>query len=76
MLNVPDFGETCKAILDAGIDEMDAKNCSLMLKDPVSGKLTIRAARGKNEKKSIYYSGEFGNGKRFKSGGWISSEKH
>jgi hypothetical protein len=27
MLNVPDFGETCKAILDAVMDEMDAENC-------------------------------------------------
>ncbi|MGZ3604776.1 MAG: sigma 54-interacting transcriptional regulator, partial [Thermodesulfobacteriota bacterium] len=75
MLNVPDFGETCKAILDAVMDEMDAENCSLMLKDPVSGDLTIRAARGKNERKSIYYSEESGNGKRFKSGegiaGWV-----
>ena len=24
MLNVPDFGETCKAILDAVMDEIDA----------------------------------------------------
>ena len=40
MHNVPDFGETCKAILDAVIDEMDAENCSLMLKDPISGYLT------------------------------------
>jgi transcriptional regulator with GAF, ATPase, and Fis domain len=75
MLNVPDFGETCKAILDAVMDEMDAENCSLMLKDPVSGDLTIRAARGKNERKSIYYSDEPGNGNRFKSGegiaGWV-----
>jgi hypothetical protein len=39
MLNVPDFGETCKAILDAVIDEIDAENCSLMLKGPVSGEL-------------------------------------
>jgi len=78
MLNVPDFGETCKAILDAVMDEMDAENCSLMLKDPVSGDLTIRAARGKNERKSIYYSEESGNGKRFKSGegiaGWVLKE--
>ncbi len=78
MLNVPDFGETCRAILDAVMDEMDAENCSLMLKDPVSGDLTVRAARGKNERKSIYYSQESGNGKRFKSGegiaGWVLKE--
>ena len=76
--NVPDFGETCRAILDAVMDEMDAENCSLMLKDPMTGDLTIRAARGKNEGKSIYYSNESGNGKRFKSGegiaGWVLKE--
>jgi len=75
MRNVPNFGETCKAILDAVMDEMDGENCSLMLKDPVSGDLTICAARGKNEKKSVYYPDRTGNGKRFKSGegvaGWV-----
>ena len=78
MHNVPNFGETCRAILDAVIDEMDAENCSLMLKDPISGYLTICAARGKSEKKSIYYSDPSGNGKRFKSGegiaGWVLKE--
>ncbi len=78
MRHVPDFGETCKAILDAVIDEMDAENCSLMLKDPVSGYLAVCAARGKNEKKSVYYSGPSDNRKRFKSGegiaGWVLKE--
>jgi len=78
LLKVPDFGETCKAILDAVMDEMDAENCSLMLKDPISGELAVRAARGKNEGKSIYYSDQSSNGKRFKSGegiaGWVLKE--
>jgi two-component system response regulator AtoC len=78
MLKVPDFGETCKAILDAVIDEMDADNCSVMLKDPVSGDLAVRAARGRNERKSIYYSDRSSNGNRFKSGegiaGWVLEE--
>ena len=78
MHNVPDFGETCKAILDAVIDEMDAENCSLMLKDPISGYLSICAARGKNEEKSVYYTDRSANGKRFKSGegiaGWVLKE--
>jgi transcriptional regulator with GAF, ATPase, and Fis domain len=78
MHNVPNFGETCRGILDAVIDEMDAENCSLMLKDPISGDLTICAARGKNEKKSVYYPDQSGNGKRFKSGegiaGWVLKE--
>jgi len=33
MHKVPNFGDTCKAILDAVMEEMDAENCSLMLKD-------------------------------------------
>jgi two-component system response regulator AtoC len=78
MHNVPNFGDTCKAILDAVMEEMDAENCSLMLKDPNSGDLTICAARGKNEEKSVFYLDRSGNGKRFKSGegiaGWVLKE--
>jgi two-component system response regulator AtoC len=78
MRNVPDFGETCKAILDAVMDEMDAENCSLMLIDPISGYLTICAARGKNERKSVYYSDRSGKRKGFKLGegiaGWVLEE--
>jgi len=78
MHNVPNFGETCRAILDAVIDEMDAENCSLMLKDPISGDLAICAARGRNEGKSVYYPDRLGNGKKFKSGegiaGWVLKE--
>ena len=78
LLNIPDFGETCKAILDAVMDEMDAENCSVMLKDPISGDLAVRAARGRNERKSIYYSDRSSNGNRFKSGegiaGWVLEE--
>ena len=78
MRNVPDFGDTCKAILDAVMDEMDAENCSLMLKDPISGDLAICAARGKTEEKSVFYPNQSGNGKRFKSGegvaGWVLKE--
>ncbi len=78
MHHVPDFGETCKGILDAVIDEMGAESCSLMLRDPISGDLAIRAARGKNESRSVYYPEHSGNGKRFKSGegvaGWVLKE--
>jgi len=78
MHNVPNFGDTCKAILDAVVEEMDAENCSLMLKDPNSGDLTICAARGKNEEKSVFYLDRSGNGRRFKSGegiaGWVLKE--
>ena len=65
MQHVPNIGETCKAILDATVDTLDVENCSLMLIDPVSGELSVRAARGKNEGKSVYYPDLSGNGKRF-----------
>jgi two-component system response regulator AtoC len=78
MRNVPNFGDTCKAILDAVMEEMDGENCSLMLRDPVSGDLTICAARGRDEEKSVFYANRSGNGKRFKSGegvaGWVLRE--
>jgi len=78
MHNVPNFGDTCKAILDAVMEEMDAENCSLMLKDPISGDLTICAARGKNEEKSVFYMEHPDNGRKFKSGegvaGWVLKE--
>ncbi|MGB9699170.1 MAG: sigma-54-dependent Fis family transcriptional regulator [Thermodesulfobacteriota bacterium] len=76
--NLPDFAETCKQILDALMDEVNAENCSIMLKDPVSGELTIRAARGKNERKTVFYPGSSRVGKSFKPGegiaGWVWQE--
>jgi len=78
MRNVPNFGDTCKAILDAVMEELDGENCSLMLKDPISGDLAICAARGRDEEKSVFYPNRSGNGKRFKSGegvaGWVLKE--
>ncbi len=72
---IPDFPETCKSILDAVIEEMDAENCSLMLKDPASNLLVLRAARGREDPGSSYYSPEFSPGKRFEVGegvaGWV-----
>lgn len=76
--NLPDFTETCKKILDALMDEVNAENCSIMLKDPVSGELAIRAARGKNEKETVFYPSSPRRGKRFKPGegvaGWVLQE--
>jgi two-component system response regulator AtoC len=80
MRHVPNLAETCKAILDVVMDEIDAENCSLMLKDPHTGELSIRAARGRKEGKSVYYPEHSysGNGKRFKPGegiaGWVLKE--
>jgi Nif-specific regulatory protein len=72
---IPDFPETCKSILDAVIEEMGAENCSLMLKDPISNLLVLRAARGREDERSNYYLPEFSPGKRFEIGegvaGWV-----
>ncbi len=77
--NVPDFPETCKAILDAVMDEMEAENCSIMLQDPISGELSVLAARGKGEKNSVYYPDSSYKGGRFKPGegiaGWVLKEE-
>lgn len=69
---LPDFGKTCKAILDTVVDEMEAENCSLMLIDPETGELIVRAARGKEEKESVYYSNGISIGKKFKPGEGIA----
>jgi len=78
MRYIPDMSETCKAIIDAVMDELGAENCSLMLKDPITGELSIRAARGKGEERSVYYPTDASNGKRFKPGegiaGWVLRE--
>ena len=76
---VPDFPETCKAILDAVMDEMEPENCSIMLQDPNSGELSVLAARGRGEKNSVYYGDSSYSGKRFKPGegiaGWVLKEE-
>jgi two-component system response regulator AtoC len=69
---VPDFPETCKAILSAVMEEMDAENCSLMLKDPTTGELSVRVARGKNERESVYYPSHSSKWKKFKPGEGIA----
>ena len=75
---IPDFPETCRAILDAVMDELEAENCSIMLQDPNSGELSVLAARGKGEKNSVYYQDSPYKGGRFKPGegiaGWVLKE--
>jgi len=55
MRHVPDMAETCKGILDAVMDEIEADNCSLMFEGPALSELSIRAARGGEERRSVYY---------------------
>jgi transcriptional regulator with GAF, ATPase, and Fis domain len=75
MRHVPNFAETCKSILDAVMDEMDAEKCSIMLKDPVSGELSIMASRGKNDGQGLYSPEPLDRGKRLKLeegiAGWV-----
>jgi len=78
MRHVPNFVETCKAILDAVIDEIDAEKCSVMIKDPASGELSLLASRGKADGENGYYDDPSAEGKRIKLNegiaGWVLKE--
>jgi len=78
MHHVPNFVETCKEILDAVMDEIDAENCSVMLRDPVSGELSILASRGKNDRENGYSPDPSteANRQKLKDGiaGWVLKE--
>jgi transcriptional regulator with GAF, ATPase, and Fis domain len=78
MHHVPNFVETCKEILDAVMDEIDAENCSVMLRDPVSGELSILASRGKNDRENGYSPDPSAgaNRQKLKDGiaGWVLRE--
>ena len=52
--HVPDLTQTFDVILDAVIDQMDVEKCSIMVKDPVSGDLSLLASRGKEDGKTSY----------------------
>lgn len=75
MRHVPNFVETCEAILDAVMGELDADKCSVMLKDPVSGRLSLLASRGKNDEKNGYHPDHAEKGDRSKLeegiAGWV-----
>jgi len=76
--HVPNFVETCKEILDAVMDEIDAENCSVMLRDPVSGELSVLASRGKNDRENGYSPDPSteANRQKLKDGiaGWVLKE--
>jgi transcriptional regulator with GAF, ATPase, and Fis domain len=61
---VPDFEQTCQGILKVVMDEINAEKCSIMLKDPVSGELSVLASRGKDDGKGVYYPPPSAEGKR------------
>jgi len=78
MHHVPNFVETCKEILDAVMDEIDAENCSVMLRDAASGELSVLASRGKNDKENSYSPDPSAkaNRQKLKDGvaGWVLKE--
>lgn len=52
---LPDSSKVYLTIVDVVIDESEAENCSLMLLDSDTGKLVIKAAKGRQDEKGSYY---------------------
>ena len=76
--HVPNLTQTFNVILDAVIDEMDVEKCSIMMKDPVSGDLSLLASRGKEDGKISYHPNPSANKSRSKLNegiaGWVFKE--
>jgi len=45
----------CKKLTDILLEETNAENCSLMLKDPDSDKLVLKVAKGREDESSNYF---------------------
>jgi transcriptional regulator with GAF, ATPase, and Fis domain len=72
MAHLPDFEVICRSILDSLMGEIDADNCSIMIRDPFTDELQIKAVKGKNDLKSIFYNSKGSNGNGFKNGEGIA----
>jgi two-component system response regulator AtoC len=79
---MPDSVQGCKVILDALVEQFDAENCSLMLKDSDSHTLSVCVARGKKDRLSAHslIPLEVGHSLRFEPGrgiaGLVMKEGH
>lgn len=62
---LPDLAKVYLTIVDVVIDETEAENCSLMLLDSDTGKLVVKAAKGKRDRKGRYYDQEWSLGGSF-----------
>ncbi len=62
---LPDLAKVYLTIVDVVIDETEAENCSLMLLDKDTGKLVIKAAKGKQDEKGRYYNQKVSHGRSF-----------
>jgi transcriptional regulator with GAF, ATPase, and Fis domain len=71
---MPDSVQGCKVILDALVEQFDAENCSLMLKDSDSHTLSVCVARGKKDRLSAHslIPLEVGHSLRFEPGRGIA----
>ena len=72
MTHLPDFEVTCKTILESLMGEIDAENCSIMIRDPLTDKLKVKAVKGKNDIKSKFYRSDGLNGHGFQAGEGIA----
>jgi transcriptional regulator with GAF, ATPase, and Fis domain len=72
MTFLPDFEATCKTILESLMGEIDAENCSIMIRDPLTDKLKVKAVKGKNDLKSKFYHSDDLNGHGFQAGEGIA----
>ena len=62
---LPDLAKVYLTIVDVVIDETEAENCSLMLLDRDTGKLVIKAAKGRLDEKGRYYNQKVSRGRSF-----------
>ena len=62
---LPDLVKVYLTIVDVVIDETEAENCSLMLLDGDTGKLVIKAARGKQDEKGRSRNQKVSRGRSF-----------
>lgn len=72
MAHLPDVEMICKNILDSVMGEIDAENCSIMVRDPLTNELQVKAVKGKNEKQSTFYHSKRHPGNGFKPGEGIA----
>ncbi len=62
---LPDLVKVYLTIVDVVIDETEAENCSLMLLDRDTGKLVIKAAKGKQDERDMCYNQKVSRGRSF-----------
>ena len=74
--DIQDARKVFEGILDTIFDETNAENCSLMLLDPETDVLVVKAARSQTDSESRYYGEGGAVGRSFRKGegiaGWVA----